>query len=147
MNLFCDTSALVKLFHEEEGSPFITDLLCSPDNEIWILDLACIEIYSALYRRFRNHELTHKNLNEAIAGFKDQIWEFNIEPMGSGIVHESLTLIQKYGKTHGLRTLDALHLSAFSLIADDGWMFVCADATLCEVARLDGWKVRNPLDP
>ncbi len=36
MNLFFDTSALVKFFHEEEGTDIITDLILEQNNEIWI---------------------------------------------------------------------------------------------------------------
>lgn len=32
MRLFFDTSALVKFFHEEEGSPKVTELIRPPDS-------------------------------------------------------------------------------------------------------------------
>ena len=38
MNLFFDTSALVKFFHEEERTDIITDLILEQNNEIWISD-------------------------------------------------------------------------------------------------------------
>ena len=38
MNLFFDTSALVKFFHEEEGTDIITDLTLEQNNEVWISD-------------------------------------------------------------------------------------------------------------
>ena len=50
MNLFFDTSALVKSFHEEEGSEVITQLLTSQGNEIWISELVRLEFMSALFR-------------------------------------------------------------------------------------------------
>jgi PIN domain nuclease of toxin-antitoxin system len=39
MNLFFDTSALVKFFHEEKGSETVTNLILSKDNEMWISEL------------------------------------------------------------------------------------------------------------
>ena len=36
MILFFDTSALVKFFHNEDGTEAVTDLLNSQENKIWI---------------------------------------------------------------------------------------------------------------
>ena len=57
MNLLFDTSALVKFFHEEEGTETVTDLILDRNNEVWILELARLEFFSAVFRRFRNKEL------------------------------------------------------------------------------------------
>lgn len=39
MILFFDTSALVKFFHNEEGTEAVTELLNSRENETWISEL------------------------------------------------------------------------------------------------------------
>lgn len=145
MKLFFDTSALVKFFHEEEGTEFVTTLIASQENEIWILELVCLEFMSALFRRFRNKEINDEQLTEAISGFNEEITLFNVEPLRQAIIKEAESLLKKYGKTQGLRTLDALHLGAFSLIAEDEWGFVAADDNLCKVARLIGFKAIHPL--
>jgi len=49
MNLFFDTSALVKFFHEEEGTDIITDLILEQNNEIWISELGRLEFISAVF--------------------------------------------------------------------------------------------------
>ena len=69
MNLFIDTSALVKFFHEEKGSEIVTELITSKENEIWILELVRLEFMSALFRRLRNKEINNLQLDEAISGF------------------------------------------------------------------------------
>ena len=145
MNLFFDTSALVKFFHEEEGSEAVTKLITSEENEIWILELVRLEFMSALFRRYRNKELDDKQLNEAVSGFNEEITLFNVEPLRQAIIKEAESLVKKYGKTQGLRTLDALHLGAFSLIAEEEWGFVAADENLCKVAQLIGLNALNPL--
>ena len=48
---------------------------------------------------------------------------------------EAENLLKIYGKTYGLRTLDALHLAAFSLISESDWTFVTADIQQNEVAK------------
>ncbi|WP_256663968.1 type II toxin-antitoxin system VapC family toxin [Methanospirillum purgamenti] len=70
MNLFFDTSALVKIFHNEEGSESIQNLILNEQNNLYILDIAQIEYYSALYRRYRNHELSKKNSLLPLQGLK-----------------------------------------------------------------------------
>ena len=57
MNLFFDTSALVKFFHEEDGTDRVTMWITSPDNEIWVSEIAHLEFISVVYRRFRNGEI------------------------------------------------------------------------------------------
>ena len=57
MNLFFDTSALVKFFHKEEGSEAVTNLITSKENEIWLLELSRLEFISALFRKLRKGEL------------------------------------------------------------------------------------------
>jgi hypothetical protein len=53
-------------------------------------------------------------------------------------------MLQKFGKEHGLRTLDAIHLATFSLIAESKWLFVCSDETLCLVVKELGFEFINP---
>jgi predicted nucleic acid-binding protein len=71
MKLFFDTSALVKFFYEEDGFDIVTDLITSKRNEIWLLELVRVEFYCALYRRFRNNEISEDQLNIAISGFNE----------------------------------------------------------------------------
>jgi uncharacterized protein with PIN domain len=144
MNLFFDTSALVKFFHEEEGTQAVTTLI-TPENNIWISELVRIEFTSALFRRFRNNDINDTQLNDAITGFKEEISFFNIEPLGQVIIKEAESLLEKYGKIQGLRTLDALHLGSFNLIAENDWFFVAADENLCKVTQLMGFQSINPL--
>jgi hypothetical protein len=55
-------------------------------------------------------------------------------------------LVQKYGLSRSIRTLDAVQL-AVALDRDRRHgidYFVCADANLCEMARAEGFRVINP---
>ena len=145
MILFFDTSALVKFFHNEDGTEAVTDLLNSQENKIWISELAKLEFLSALHRRFRNKEIDENILKEAIGGFEEEINRFNIEPLSHATVQEARELLQKHGKEYGLRTLDALHLGCFRLISEDDWFFVSTDENLCKIVEYLGDKVINPV--
>jgi uncharacterized protein with PIN domain len=145
MILFFDTSALVKFFHEEKGSETVTNLILPKDNEIWVSELSRIEFLSAVFRRFRNKEVDDEQLKEAIGGFEEQLTTFNVEPLGQAILREAENLLKVYGKTRKVRALDALQLGTFNLISEKGWLFVAADAFLCEIAKDIGFETINPL--
>ncbi len=145
MILFFDTSALVKFFHNEEGTEAVTELLNFQENEIWVSELVRLEFVSALHRRFRNREIDENSLNEAIEGFDAEITRFNMEPLSQVVVSEAEDMLIRYGKKHGIRTLDALHLGCFSLISESDWLFVSTDENLCKVVELMGTKVINPV--
>jgi uncharacterized protein len=145
MNCYFDTSALAKLFIQEEGTDTVTELVLDQTNTIWVLDLARIEFHSALFRRYRAGELNNEMLQIALNGFESQLKQFRIEPMTSVLINEADILLQRYGRKEGLRTLDALQLGGFSLIAEkDNWCFVSADRTLCLVAQLAEYVAINP---
>ena len=146
MNVYFDTSAIVKHFHVEEGTERVSALIQNTDDEIWLSELAKLEFVSALLRKYREGTIDDKQLESAISGFETDCAGFHVEPLGSVVTDEAERLLQRYGKREGLRTLDALHLAAFNLIADDSWLFVAADRTLCRTAMLEDHNVMNPIE-
>jgi len=146
MNLFLDTSALVKVFHEEKGSATVTALIQDRGNVVWILALGRLEYASALFRRRRNLEIDDALLQEALAGFDEQCGSYHVEPLSPAFVQEAERLLREHGKKHGLRALDALHMAGYSLLAEADWTFVTADANQTQVARFLRWRVVNPLE-
>lgn len=83
MKLFFDTSALIKFFHEEEGSETVTGIITDEENKIYVSELTRIKFLSALHCRYRNKELYEHTLNDAIRGFDEEYWHFHAEPLGS----------------------------------------------------------------
>lgn len=140
MNRYFDTSALVKYFHKEAGSDIVVSLIQEPINASFISELARLEFKSALYRRFRNKELTASQLNTAIEKFGIAGKNFNIIPVDSLVISRSEHLLRKYGKQHGLRTLDSIHLATYLHYADKNWEFVLSDRTLHVIAITMGIK-------
>ncbi|MFO7985945.1 MAG: type II toxin-antitoxin system VapC family toxin [Desulfatiglandaceae bacterium] len=92
MNLFFDTSALVKFFHEEVGTETVSKLILDPNNNIWVLELARLEFLSAVFRRFRTRELDEDRLNTAIDSFEKQVETWNVEPLGRAVLEEHTTI-------------------------------------------------------
>lgn len=70
MNLFLDTSALVKLYHEEAGTDNLTEFLekHSGDLILTISDLTIIEFHSAILKSVRRMEEQYKNISNVFLG-------------------------------------------------------------------------------
>ena len=145
MNLFFDTSALVKFFHEEQGTEIVTGIITDDENTIYVSELARIEFISAIYRRYRSKEIDDYSLMEALKGFDEEFVQFNVESLGSTVLQEAEKLIKSFGKSYGLRTLDAIHLATFVLIKEADWFFVACDDNLINTAKAIGAMVFNPL--
>ena len=94
MNLYFDTSALVKFFHEEDGTDKVTKMILKDGNSVWILDLAKIEFFSAICRRHRNQELSSERMKETMDAFEKQITSFNVEGTGKAVMNEAESLLK-----------------------------------------------------
>jgi uncharacterized protein len=124
---FFDTSALVKLYHEESGDIVVLPIYYG-ENEIFISELSRIEFISATHKKFRNKEINTRilriTIDKFISDFNDR---FHIIPLVSSLVDIAFDLITEYGRSKHLITLDAIQLASFLAIADDDTTFVSAD--------------------
>jgi predicted nucleic acid-binding protein len=146
MILFFDTSALVKLFHREEGTDVVVSLIKDPANRVWLSELARLEFVCALHRRYRMNEIDEGQLKNALDGFSSEFSHLNTRKIGSAVLDEAETLVNRLGKSVGLRALDAIHLATFSLFNQlEEMPFVATDEILLTAARSIGAKVINPL--
>ena len=145
MICFFDTSALAKLFMEEEGTSFVESLVNDDNNEIWVLDFSRIELLSSIFRRVRDKEISDDELDEVLNAFEEQFQEFKQEFLGPAVLYEAEQLMKKFGKDNGLRALDALQLGGCISISQPDLYFVCSDVRLCRIAEACGVNVLNPL--
>lgn len=146
MILFFDTSALVKFFHREDGTDVVISLITDPRNRVWLSELARLEFVCALHRRYRMKEIKEDHLLRAIEGFTSEFSRFNTRKIGRAVLDEAETLVNRLGKSVGLRALDAIHLATFSLFNQlEEMPFVATDEILLSAARSIGAKVINPL--
>jgi predicted nucleic acid-binding protein len=144
MNLYLDTSALVKNYIDEPGSSGVRKMLENPSNQIWISELAETEFTCALFRRMRNHELSADLVIEAMDGFRASIKKFQILPLNTGILNKANQLINDYAGLYPLRSLDAMHAATFVSIAEkQDWIFVTADLALGKFIQHLGFEVTD----
>ena len=146
MNLFFDTSALIKYFHREKGTETVIDLIQEKAQQVYILEIARIEMLSAVFRRYRNQEISDAQLDIVLTGIGKEILQFTIEPLDTLVLQESLQLMEKFGKTNGLRTLDSLHLASLNLIEEHELVLVSSDHTLCKISEKLGFTCINPTE-
>ena len=145
-SFYCDTSALVKLYHQEVGTARMEELFRQEGNVLVISELAIVEFYSTLARKVRVGEITPEAQAEAHRNFEaDCSQRFIVDPLSNSVAQKAKELLQKHGNTKALRTLDALHLGAcLSALSRETLVFVSADARQLDVGTLEGLQVLNP---
>ncbi|MFP4583119.1 MAG: type II toxin-antitoxin system VapC family toxin [Desulfococcaceae bacterium] len=97
---FFDTSALVKLYHEENGTQELTSLLFQEKPRIVISDLAIIEMISALAKKVRIREIDIVAFNEAVSAFDEDVLRFEVIEIESQIKKTGVRFAEKcrFGK-------------------------------------------------
>ena len=145
MQIFIDTSALVKLFHEENGTDSITRLIENNKGDLFISELTILEFTSALQRLLRAGYIEKDNLQIAMSAFKDELILFNIRSLNKTVIKGAEQLLTKHGHAVGLRTLDSIQLSSYSSLNLDEGLFVASDSNLLNAANALGIKTYNPL--
>jgi len=139
MNLFMDTSALIKLYHQEVGSQnLINSLYRYADNlVITITDISRVECYSALMKRVRIKEMSLKAIEEALYLFEQEIKNFQVVEVDIVAKELAIHLLSKIAHQRNLATLDAMQLAtailSHQMFAID--YFVACDKRLLNFAK------------
>jgi len=148
MNLFVDTCALVKLYHQEDGTDTLSNFIAinSEDLFITLSDLSKIELHSALLKRVRIHEISYEKITEIFSLFENDFFYYNIIEINPQIRNLSIQLLDEYGLNKSLFTLDALQLSS-AIFTHQFFRidyFVSSDKRLLNIAK-DFFNILNPL--
>jgi len=134
--LYLDTSALVKLYAEEEGSDLVRQAVAGSDLIATSL-MSYVETRSALARKGRSREISRAILTRCRREF-DRDWvRLHRLAVDEALVRKAGELAEE----RALRALDALHLAtAESLQAalGDAVTFACFDALLNGAAEARG---------
>ena len=142
---FLDTSALVKLYHEEQGSEVMEALAADLAISLSVSEVARVELHSAFVRKMREGQLTETALHDALACFRDDAaHRFHIVPVVGATFDAAIGLLLQHGTTSPLRTLDALQLASARAAGTPEPTFVSADAQLITVASEIFAHVMNP---
>lgn len=145
---FFDTSAVVKRYHIETGTPRVDALLATPGDGHFVSGLTGVELHSTLARLVRTGVLSPADFtlvrNRFLADIAAGFWQ--VTPISAVWFRVAQDLVVRHGLTRSLRALDALQLAAALRLHATRPLaaFVCADAGLIAVATAEGLTVVNP---
>lgn len=147
MNLFLDTSALIKLYHQEVGTEQFSKYLSNIKGDLFLTtsDLTKLELHSSLLKRSRMKQISNKNLNQLFRLLEKDFQNFNIVIIDQVIKDIAIQLLDSIGLKYGLRTLDSLQLAS-SLYSNNYFkidFFVSSDKKLLNIAK-EHFPIINP---
>jgi uncharacterized protein len=103
MKYFFDTSALVKIYHNESGTPDVLNIDTNAQNRILISELSCVEFLSTVYRKYREKELTSDTLDALVTKFQDDTaYRYEILRFTSLVTDEAEKLIKRFAERSSL---------------------------------------------
>lgn len=141
MQYFFDTSAVVKLYHQETGSDLVFPLY--RDGEVIVIsELSKVEFFSTIHKKLRTGEITTETLLRVRDRFfADCSGRFVVVHVASLIVDAALDFLGTHARTNHLFSLDALQIATLSIVADKDTTFVCADKRLTTLVKTLGFSV------
>jgi predicted nucleic acid-binding protein len=147
-NHFLDTSGLVKHYHQEVGTPKVDRLWAGPSAKLFISRLSVVETVSVLAKKVRTGAISAVDFNLLRSRFFADLRNRRpiIVRLLSRHFQEADQLIQRYGLTQALYTLDALQLAVALDLRRRGMLdeVVTADRVFVTLASAEGLPVLNP---
>jgi uncharacterized protein len=146
-----DTSALVKRYHPEAGTPIVDQILSEAGADIIISRLVLVEIVSAFALKVRSGTIITSKFEQYRRQVHRDVRNRALRVARMVVRHFQLAdeLLCRHATKHRLRTLDALQLSVAIDLQSRGpsVTFVCADVVLCPLAKSEGLSILNPVVP
>ena len=139
MNLYLDTSALIKRYVNEAGSTDVRVWIRSADDKATTL-ITRAEMSAGINRLLRMKSLSLKDYNEALEEFHADWEDYHRLPVTEPLVARADTLACQ----HNLRGYDAIHLAAaltWQELLDLPVTLVTYDRELAGAARASGMAV------
>ena len=139
MNLFFDTSAVVKLYHKETGTNNLINFLQRHSDSLTLLiaDISRLEFRSAMMKRVRIKEIKLKTAQNMVETFDNDMQRFNVVEVNIMAKNLAMQFLEGIAPKANLGTLDAIQLSTSVLIHQ--WIeidyFVACDKRLLSFAK------------
>ena len=136
MTLYLDTSALVKLHVEEEGSALVREAVTQAEP-ISTSRIAYVEARAAFARRHRTRELEAQDYRRIV---RDLDGDWN-QYLRIDVTEPVIRTAARLAERHNLRAYDALHLASICVLRDrlgPPIVFACWDSDLDTAAAKEG---------
>jgi hypothetical protein len=146
---FLDSSALVKRYVQENGSPWIQTLTApKARHKLIIARITWVEILSAFARRQREGTFTPPDAAEALQSFRfDLDHQYQVVETDRALIESAGRLVSK----HPLRAYDAVQLAsalrilpAFAQAKTVSLTFISADDRLISAAQAESLNTEHP---
>lgn len=149
LRFIADTSALIKLYHPEEGSEFMVGLLRRQDARLLVSPFTLLEYESVLAIKQRTKQIQPKDAEISRARLAGDLKLRVIRttgPISPGHLTAARAQVARFGVEHGLRGPDAIQLvialEHFNLRLIN--CFLTADRRLLQVAGICELPSMNP---
>ena len=142
MILFCDTSALVKLYVDEESSDAVRTLAESVSS-VAVCRIAWAEAMAALARRSREQPADAAVIDAVRIRLRNDWQRYAIVELTQQLVE----LAGDYADTFALRGYDSIQLAAARILqvaTTEELHFACFDARLNRAAKVLGMRLPPP---
>jgi predicted nucleic acid-binding protein len=136
LKLYLDTSALVKLYVEEEGSATVREAVAGAET-IATTVIAYVEACAAFARRRRESHLSRTDYRRTIHELQSD-WD---RYLLLEVTNELIRTAAELAAIHPLRAYDAIHLAAAKVLQErlqGPILFACWDSRLSATAKGEG---------
>jgi predicted nucleic acid-binding protein len=141
LDIYVDTSALVKRYVNEPNSAAFDDFVVASDAPFVLVPLTLVEMQSVLMRRLRQRDFDRAYLKRLHGHFDDDLraalWV--VQPFPARAFADAAKLIT--GLDAALATLDALHVACAAALGCTG--FATADHQQALAARRCGLSIHD----
>lgn len=148
---YFDTSALVKHYHAESGTPLVDAILGNAANQVFVARVGLTEAISALTQLVRVGEIPASSLATLLRRLRRDVAakQFTVIRLLQPHFAAAEKIISAHGTTQQIRTLDALHLSVALAVHQDRGIaaFVSSDQRQRIIAVSQGLTVVDPQSP
>lgn len=139
MIAYLDTSALVKLYHQESNSDLVEDFIRGVE-EIHLSEITKLEFRSAIWKKVRTGEVREENAVVSIDSFRSDAGNYAWVAADPGIISSAQDLLMAHGRT-GLRTLDSIQLASVLTLKEQDCTFVTFDNSLKRISQLENVSI------
>ena len=136
MNLYLDTSALVKLYVEEEGSDKVREAVAGAET-VATSAIAYVEARAAFARRRRERQLSRSDYHHTARELEADWEHYLLLEVTNSLIRRAADLAE----AHALRAYDAIHLASAKLLRErvqGPILFASWDADLLAAAGREG---------
>ncbi|HWK89422.1 MAG TPA: type II toxin-antitoxin system VapC family toxin [Longimicrobium sp.] len=145
---FVDTSALLKVYLEEDGSRTVREAVRLLDGSVFVSDFVALELLSVLTRKRRGGNITQREYAGLYQPLQfDLSHTLNVVPVQPSVIAIAQGYVHVY-REHASGGVDLVHLATAEhlqgLYPAETVRFMCSDHALRTVAQARGFDVFDP---